>query len=309
MNRIFYGILIALLLFFVSIFLNHQINFSMKETTNKKIANNGSVKQTESLLSPDKVLDIAHRGASGYAPEHTIPSYKLADKMGADYIELDLQMTKDGKLIAMHDNTLDRTTNGTGLVKNHTFHQIEKLDAGSWFNKEYPEKAKPEYRGIKVPSLNKVLKIFGSDVNYYIETKSPQDNPGMAEALLKALKKHHLLGSDVPKGKVIIESFDRDSLRKIHHKAPEIPLIQLIHGDYADVSSEDLNAYKRYAVGIGINFNKINATFVEKVRAHGLLIHPYTVNKTKDMKQLIDWGATGMFTNYPNRLREILTNQ
>lgn len=79
------------------------------------------------LLSPDRILTVAHRGASGYVPEHTILSYETAQKMKADFIELDLQMTKDGKLIVMHDEKLDRTTNGMGWVKDHTLADIKKL--------------------------------------------------------------------------------------------------------------------------------------------------------------------------------------
>jgi len=89
-------------------------------------------------LTDNKTLNVAHRGASGYAPEHTLLSYELGESMKGDYIEIDLQMTKDGELIAMHDETLDRTTNGTGLVKDYTLEEIKQLDAGSWFNEKYP---------------------------------------------------------------------------------------------------------------------------------------------------------------------------
>lgn len=80
-------------------------------------------------------LIIGHRGASGYAPEHTIEAYQLAAEMGADYLEIDLQQTKDGELVAMHDETVDRTTNGKGLVKSYSLKELQQLDAGSWFRK------------------------------------------------------------------------------------------------------------------------------------------------------------------------------
>lgn len=106
------------------------------------------------------MLDIAHRGASGYAPEHTLTSYKMGDRMHGDYIEIDLQMTKDGKLIAMHDETVDRTTDGTGKVKDFTLEQIKQLDAGSWFNEKYPQYANPRYEGLQVPTLEEIFKTF-----------------------------------------------------------------------------------------------------------------------------------------------------
>lgn len=166
------------------------------------------------LLSPDRILTVAHRGASGYVPEHTILSYETAQKMKADYIELDLQMTKDGKLIVMHDEKLDRTTNGTGWVKDHTLADIKKLDAGSWFNEAYPEKAKPQYVSLKVPTLEEVLDRFGKHANYYIETKSPDTYPGMEEKLIASLQKHKLLGKHSKPGQVIIQSFSKESLVK-----------------------------------------------------------------------------------------------
>ncbi|GGI41669.1 hypothetical protein GCM10010896_14590 [Mammaliicoccus stepanovicii] len=95
----------------------------------------GACNNQESVLDKD-YLNIAHRGASGSTPEHTYVAYDKAIKQNADYTELDLQMTKDNRLIAMHDNKVDRTTNGTGLVKNKSHEEIKKLDAGSWFDKK-----------------------------------------------------------------------------------------------------------------------------------------------------------------------------
>ena len=107
------------------------------------------------------IVNVSHRGASAYAPEHTIAAYDKGEKMHGDYIEVDLQMTKDGHLIAMHDVTLDRTTDGTGSVKDYTLNEIKQLDAGSWFNEKYPYASKAEYEGLKVPTLEEVFKKFG----------------------------------------------------------------------------------------------------------------------------------------------------
>lgn len=92
----------------------------------------------------------------------------MGEKMHGDYNEIDLQMTKDGKLIALHDEKVDRTTNGTGLVKDYTLEQIKQLDAGSWFNEKYPQYANPEYSGLKVPTLEEVFQKFGKNEKYYI---------------------------------------------------------------------------------------------------------------------------------------------
>ncbi|MGM7700892.1 glycerophosphodiester phosphodiesterase [Pseudalkalibacillus sp. Hm43] len=259
--------------------------------------------------SDDKknILNVAHRGASGHAPEHTLPSYALGEKMGGDYIEIDLQMTKDGHLIAMHDETLDRTTNGQGLVKDHTLAQIKELDAGSWFNEKYPEYAKPEYEGLQVPTLDEVLKEFGPEAQYYIETKSPEVYPGMEEKLLETLEKHGLIGEEVPSDQVLIQSFSPASLQKLHNLNPDLSLVQLLwYTNPATITNAELETYKQYAMGLGMNHSQIDQTYVEKVRSHGFEIHPYTVNEKEDMKKLIDWGVTGMFTNFPDRLEEVI---
>jgi glycerophosphoryl diester phosphodiesterase len=258
-------------------------------------------------LNDNQILNISHRGASGYAPEHTLPSYELGDQMGGDYIELDLQMTKDGELIAMHDETLDRTTNGTGQVKDHTLEEIKSLDAGSWFNAAYPEKAKDEYNGLQVQTLQEVIEHFGKNKNYYIETKSPDVYPGMEEKLLEILKDYNLTRQNGPSSRVIIQSFSEESLQKVHNLNENIPLVQLL--DYkgtATITDEELDHYSEYAAGLGMSYKKINQDYVQKVREHDLLIHPYTVNNKEDMKQLLEWGVTGMFTNYPDVLEETM---
>ena len=121
-----------------------------------------------------QVLNIGHRGASGLAPEHTFPSYDLALKQGADYIEQDLQLTADGVLVILHDETLDRTARPTaesapgdctGPVKSKTLEQIKTCDVGSWFNEMYPERSRPEYVGLKIPTLEQVFKRYGRDTN------------------------------------------------------------------------------------------------------------------------------------------------
>ncbi|WP_201741279.1 glycerophosphodiester phosphodiesterase [Pradoshia eiseniae] len=260
-----------------------------------------SVNAAPEKHKPQKVTNVAHRGASAYAPEHTIASYKLGDKMHGDYIEIDLQMTKDGTLIAMHDETLDRTTNGTGLVKDHTLQEIKQLDAGSWFNEKYPEYAKEEYEGLKVPTLEEVFKKLGKNKKYYIETKSPDVYPGMEEELLRIINKYK-----INKKTLLLQSFSPDSLLKLHSLDPTLKLVQLIsYKETATITDEEIDYIKSYAVGIGPNHTYLNEVYVQKVVQNGLDIHPYTVNTKERMKTLIDWGVTGMFTNHPDILHQL----
>ncbi|KKK38639.1 glycerophosphodiester phosphodiesterase [Mesobacillus campisalis] len=259
----------------------------------------------EDVLAGDKhrdVVIVSHRGASGHAPEHTLVSYELGTKMHGDYIEIDLQMTKDGHLIAMHDMRVDRTTNGTGLVKEATLSEIKKLDGGSWFNGKYPQFAKPEYAGLKVPTLEEVFQKFGKNRSYYIETKSPNVYPGMENELLRLVNHYQ-----INKNKLLVQSFSSDSLKTMHDLDPSIKLVQLLsYRSNAVISQAEIEEVKTYATGLGANQAYLNEEYVKQVTASGLELHVYTVNDKARMQQLIDWGVTGMFTNFPDLLHKVM---
>jgi glycerophosphoryl diester phosphodiesterase len=247
------------------------------------------------------IVNVSHRGASAYAPEHTIASYDMGEKLHGDYIEIDLQMTKDGHLIAMHDVTLDRTTNGTGSVKDYTLNEIKQLDAGSWFNEKYPYASKAEYEGLKVPTLEEVFKKFGKNNSYYIETKSPDVYPGMEKELLRLVDKYK-----INKEKLLVQSFSSQSLKVMNELDPSIKLVQLIsYKANAEITEAEIKEIKQYAMGIGPNHTYLNEEYVQKVVNSGLELHPYTVNDKERMKQLINWGVTGMFTNHPDLLHDV----
>ncbi|KEZ67238.1 glycerophosphodiester phosphodiesterase, partial [Pseudomonas syringae pv. syringae FF5] len=141
---------------------------------------------------------IAHRGASFDAPEETIPAYTLARDLGADYLEMDIQRTKDGVLIALHDDVLERTTNIAQVfptrvkdpVSTFTLAELKQLDAGSWFNKAYPDRARDSYNGLQILTLDEVIDIAEGGANkpgLYIETKVPNKFPGVEADLKKLL--------------------------------------------------------------------------------------------------------------------------
>lgn len=255
----------------------------------------------------EKLINVAHRGASGHAPEHTMVAYELGREMNADYIEVDLQMTKDGVLIAMHDTTVNRTTNGTGAVSSMTLAEIKQLDAGSWFNSRYPEKAKEDYIGLKVPTLEEIFEEYGRSTRYYIETKSPVLYPGMEDELLRLIDEYNLTGVNARSSKVIIQSFYPDSLKHIHEMNDQIPLVQLLNQPKlgADALGE-LEHIKEYAIGVGPSFARINEDYVQQVRAEGLQIHPYTINTREQMELALTWGVNGVFTNFPDLFNEVI---
>ena len=262
------------------------------------------------------VLNVGHRGASGYAPEHTIPAYDLALKMGADYIEQDLQLTRDGVLVVLHDETLDRTARPTsesapgdctGLVREKTLAQIKTCDVGSWFNEAYPQYADPDYVGLRIPTLEEVFQEYRKRTNYYIETKSPESAPGMEEELLRLMDEYGLTEPAEEKWQVLIQSFSPASLQKIHALNPELPLIQLFSSrETSETIQAKLDATASYAVGIGPSKSDVDRPLVDAAHARCVDVHPYTVNETAEMEQLVSIGVDGMFTNFPDRLEEVL---
>lgn len=260
----------------------------------------------------EKYTTIAHRGASGYAPEHTFQSYdKSHNELGASYIEIDLQRTKDGHLVAMHDETVNRTTNGHGRVDHYTLKQLKQLDAGSWFNKANPKYANKKYKNAKVPTLDEILDRYGKNANYYIETKSPDVYPGMEKQLLNTLARHGMLtNSSLNNGHVMLQSFSGDSLQKLHQMNPNVPLIKLMNKfELTNASDQDLKAIKSYAVGVGPEYTDLNIKNTRHLKDLGFLVHPYTVNNVNDMRRLNQYGVDGVFTNYVDLYKAVSKNQ
>ena len=287
-KKMFY--LLCILVIFTSINTN-VINASGFSSSKNKV--------NENIL--DNNVSIAHRGASGYAPEHTFYAYDKAHKeFNADYIELDLQMTKDGNLIAMHDEDVERTTGHKGRVEDYTTKELKQMDVGSWFNKKYPKYAKKEYKGAKIPTLEEILDRYGDNANYYIETKSPDVYPGMEEKLLHSLEKHNLLSNQkLNKGQVVIQSFSQESLLKVANMNNQIPLVQLVdENKLSTFNSEDLKFISSYAIGVGPDYSDLDEQMVQKLHNYNLKVHPYTVNTEKDMQQMLNIGVDGVFSNY-----------
>ncbi|MDH3603619.1 MAG: glycerophosphodiester phosphodiesterase family protein [Candidatus Tectomicrobia bacterium] len=197
---------------------------------------------------------IAHRGASYDAPEETKAVYQLAIDLGADYLEIDLQRTKDGKLIVFHDKTLNRVTNVEDVfpsradneVTTFTLDELHQLDAGSWFNKKYPARARPGFVGLKIVTLEEVIDLIEASENkpgLYIETKSPDVLPGLERDIRDLLQKRNWLHPQTPpqgfdfeknvgvaytQGHVVLQTFEKDSLLLIRKLMPHLNSVLLL---------------------------------------------------------------------------------
>lgn len=192
-----------------------------------------------------KPLIIAHRGASELEPEHTFLSYDRAEKDGADYIEIDLRQTEDGELVAIHDEDVDRITDGSGRVENLTLEELKHLHVD---------------KKQEILTLQEIVEHYGDSVHYYIETRTDRDgNIGMEEQLVSILNSKDL----IKKKRVIIESFSEESMKKIHELNYDIPFVRLLRkAEVQELDGATMQHIKNYAIGVGIYAGSVDAELV-----------------------------------------------
>ncbi len=242
---------------------------------------------------------IAHRGASGYAPETTLESYRIAIQMGVDAVETDVHRLRDGIMVAIHDANVKRTTNGDGWIADLTLAELKALDAGSWFNQAHPEKARPEFAGLKVPTLQEVVDLVrNSSAELFIEIKDPERySPDFESSLWTLVQQNGM------EKRTRFLSFNAPSLRKIKELDAAIPTVFLASNAGNDIVKTAINIQ---ADEVGILFDCLKPALVEEARGNGLRISAWTVDEEKDMRRVMELGVDRITTNYPDRLLRLL---
>jgi glycerophosphoryl diester phosphodiesterase len=275
-----------------------------------------------------KIL-VAHRGASAYAPEHTLESYQLALKQHADYVEQDLQITRDGILVCLHDLTLERTTNVkeifptryreeqvNGLparrwyVSDFTLQELKQLDAGSWFDMKF--------KGARVPTFQEAIDLVRGKGGLYPETKAPEVYGArgfdMERLVIDLLKKNRLISGNAARHTpVIIQSFSPESLRKLFATLErKLPLVLLVGVEAPGnwLTEAGLTAAKQFATGIGPAKALVDKSVVAQAHALGLSVTPYTFRSSntgrfKTVREemnyyLYELGVDAVFTDNPD---------
>jgi glycerophosphoryl diester phosphodiesterase len=264
-------------------------------------------------------LVIAHRGASWWAPEETKPAYELARDLGADYLEMDVHLTRDGVVVAMHDDTPERTTNAAQVfpgrekqdLSEFTMAELKQLDAGSWFNRKYPERAQKGYVGQKILTLAEVLDIAGAKGKkypVYIETKSPEHYPGIEKSLVAVLQEKGWMedgAGGLPP--VIFQSFHADSLVTLGELAPKVPRIYLVESKVLEKEGGWTSMLKR-AAQIGAGVGPVGTLCwpwnVGPAHRCGLAVHAYTLNEKWQYRLMTCFGVDGCFTDRCDLLME-----
>jgi glycerophosphoryl diester phosphodiesterase len=239
-----------------------------------------------------RVWVIGHRGAMGHCPENTMASFERGLELGADWVELDVHLSRDGALMVIHDESVDRTTNGHGLVQDHTLAELKRLDAGAWFGREFA--------GQTIPTLDEVLDWARQRQTIVdIEIKNaPIFYAGIEEAVVKTLDRTGMTEQ------VIVISFDHHAVRKVKALAPRITTGVLYAGRPVDAGL-DL-ARQADADALLPHVAYVTHDDVEAAHAAGLSVAPWTSSDPDTLRHLIECGVDAIGTNHPDVLRNLL---
>lgn len=249
------------------------------------------------------VVRVAHRGASGHAPENTVRAVELGIRQHAQLVEVDVQLTRDGVLVVMHDTTLKRTTDAERLyptrgpwrVKDFTYAEIRKLDAGSWYD--------AEFAGTRVPTLRQVLAALAdSSAGLLLEVKAPKKYPGIAEKIAAELRAWEPWRDQ--HRRVVLCSFDWKFVKRFHTVMPELETAVI-----GTPTRRELPKVARYADLVNPQFGTVDAAYLRRVHALGMESYSWTVDEPEDMRTLIEMGIDGIVTNKPDVLDKVLYPQ
>lgn len=234
-------------------------------------------------------LVIAHRGASGHAPENTLAAFERAVELGAGFIETDLRLTRDLQFIAIHDDTFERTTNGRGAVHDHTLAEARQFDAGQWFDRQF--------RGQHIPTLDEIL-AFGRrhDIVFYLDLKYDAAW-GMHHALVAALRNAE--GT----ARTVVLSFDPGTLVALRKIDSSIMMALLAGEKKPDIVKEALDSGARQ---ICPRSTLVTPDLVEKAHKSDLQVVAWTVNSPEEMRLMIAAGVDGIMTKFPDRLCAVI---
>jgi glycerophosphoryl diester phosphodiesterase len=241
-------------------------------------------------LENRKPMIIGHRGAMGEAPENTLASFQMALLQEAQGIELDVHLTKNGDIAVCHDATIDRTTDGSGFICEMTTSEMKSFDAGSWFSNSF--------QGQQIPLLGEVFDLVPDSIMINVEIKASYDG-NMEARLLDFLRERERLGN------VVISSFDHKCIRRLkqlepHVKAGLLYSANLIdHAGYAKLVGVDI-------FSLHPHYLTIDKADVDRAISAGLAVYCFTVNHIEAMRNMIHCGVSGIITDFPARLAELL---
>ena len=233
----------------------------------------------------DKTLILAHRGASGYAPENTMEAFELAVKMGADGLEFDVHFTADGEVVICHDEKIDRTSNGQGLVTDYTLSELKSFDFGYHFNGE-------KRKGVKIPTLDEVYELV-SPLDMIVNVEIKSNDPEIIKACDIIAARHGM------KEKLIYSSFNHFQIQRMKEYDPNSFIAPLYKIDMLNPWNYCLDIGAKAVHPKYIQIKRIK-DYVKNCHDRGIRVHTYTVNTKEDMVFFLNEGVDGIVTNYPD---------
>jgi glycerophosphoryl diester phosphodiesterase len=250
----------------------------------------GSAARWRRFRSDARALGVAHRGASQEAPENTLAAFRRALDAGAPAVECDVQRTRDGRLIVIHDQTVDRTTDGRGTVAALTFEEIRRLDAGLWFG--------PAFAGERVPALDEVLGLVRDRAFVFLEIKNgPMFYEGIEAQVADALRRYGMLEA------ALVMSFDHPAVRTMRAAAPDVATAVIYTGRLADARGA---ARAVDADALCPGWSLLTAGVVAEAHDAGLGVFPWTVDEEAAMRRCLAWGVDGVTSNDVRLLAGVL---
>ena len=240
-------------------------------------------------------LNIAHRGARTVAPENTLAAFKAALEMGADGIELDVQLSADGALVVHHDFDLGRTNNGAGPLRKQTLGQLKRLDAGSWRDAQFARE--------RIPTLAEVFQMLDRQmvVNIELKTRSFFDD-GLEQAVVNEIKRSHMVDM------VIISSFNPRSLMRMRNLSDQLPLGLLYSPDQPIHLRRAWLRRFVHPEALHPRFDMVDETFMARAKEDGYRVNVWTVNEAEDMERMLRLKVDAIITDRPNILRQVMAN-
>lgn len=238
------------------------------------------------LDSFSRPMIFAHRGAKNYAPENTLASFEMAVEQGADAVELDAKLSADNKVMVIHDQTVDRTTDGKGKVNQLTLQELKTLDAGSFFDSRFA--------GERIPTLDEVFESVGKKIFINVElTNYASRNDELVPLVVDLVKRHGLQRS------VLFSSFFPVNLHHAQTLLPEVP-VGLLAWDGVLGTLNRSSLYLRLSPKIVHPYLKdVNPRLMDRERRRGRRVHVWTVNEESDLIKMKELGVDGVFTDDP----------
>ncbi len=226
------------------------------------------------MTGQKKILRIGHRGAAGYAPENTLASIRKAISLGCDLLEVDVRRTRDGHLVLLHDERVDRTTNGRGLVARMGLESVQKFDAGG---------------GERIPTLEELVQVANGQIGLILELKAK----GIGKQVCEVIRRTGFRSS------LIYASFTAGDVQDVRQAEAQAATMALLKKLPKDPISYVVNAKATHA---GLRFDTVSKPLVEAFHGAGLLVFVYTVNKPADIQRVRSFGVDGIISDFPDRI-------